>query len=108
MGNQRNATTASPQIHSPILVLRVNIASEVLEGPETPHDRDVDDHDRERYGREGGCEGDVVSNPDVREDDVADQLRARSADQPGCDVVAQREREREDRAGGDSGDGEGK
>src|SRR5262245_14720709 len=107
IGNQRNATTATPQTHSPILVPGVSI-SEVLEGAETPHDRDEHDHDRERHGREGGCEGDVVGDADVREDDVTDQLGVRTTDDPGCDVVAKREREREDRTCCDSRDGQGK
>ncbi len=44
----------------------------------------VDGHDRERYRRERGRERHVVRDADVREDDVADQLGARPAHEPGA------------------------
>ena len=47
--------------------------------------------------------GTLFAMPDVREDDVADQLGARPTHERRRDVVAEREREREDRAGGDPG-----
>src|SRR5438552_13695651 len=72
------------------------------ERPEAPGDEQVDRHDRERDQREGGSEGDVVRDPDAVVDDVADERRL--PNELNDDVIAEGEREREDRASDDPGD----
>src|SRR5438128_1828716 len=61
---------------------------------------DHDDHDRDEGER--GRVGQVVGDALVDVDDVADELLA-AAHQVGDDVVPQRQREGEDRAGRDAG-----
>src|SRR3954452_15603278 len=78
------------------LIVRAH-PSDVLEGPEPPGDQEVGDHDDDRDQRQGGGERLVVS--DVAVDDVAEELVV--GDQAGGDVVAEGEREGEDRAGDD-------
>ena len=56
---------------------------------------------RERNQGEGGSEGDVVRDPDAVVDHVPDE--GGLPDELDHDVVAEREREREDRAGDDAG-----
>ena len=69
--------------------------------PSAPREQQVDDHHRDGHRRERGREREVVRDADVDVDDVADELRAR--DERRRDVVAERQREGEDRAGRDRG-----
>src|ERR671910_1443463 len=71
--------------------------SQVVERSYPPNQQQVDDHDDHRHRRERGCEREVVGDADVDVDDVADELRAR--DELWRDVVAERQREGEDRPG---------
>ena len=73
--------------------------SERLERAEPARDREVDAHDDHRDHRERRRERDVRVDADEAVDDVPDEARARPADEQRRDVVAEREREREDRAG---------
>ena len=70
---------------------------QVLERPGAARQEQVDDHDRDRHERIGRGERQVVGDADVVVDHVADELGAR--DDLRRDVVTEREREREDRAG---------
>ena len=74
----------------------------MLEGAEPPGGQQVDGHDRERHGGEGSREGRVVGDAEVAVDDRADQLVVVAAHDRRRDEVAEREREREDRAGHDA------
>ena len=67
-----------------------------LERAQPPGDQEVDDHDDDRHRGERRRERQVVRDADVGVDDVADELRARH--ELRRDVVAERQREREDRA----------
>src|SRR5665811_413534 len=67
---------------------------DVFEGAQAAGDQQVGDHDDDRDEGEGGGERQVVD--DVVEDDVADELVV--GDEARGDVVAQRQREGEDRA----------
>ena len=79
--------------------------SERIEGPEAFGDGQVDRHDRDRHDGEGGGERDVAGRALVQIDGHADE-GPRVADDAGNDVVAQGQREGEDRAGGDAGNSE--
>ena len=57
----------------------------------------------ERDRRERRGERNVVRDADGRVDDVADELRLGAAGEQRRDVVAERQREGEDRAGDDAG-----
>src|SRR5919108_2211289 len=76
-----------------------NRPSQVLERARALGEREVDDHDHDRDGREGCREGEVVRDADVRVDDVPDEVRV--PDDLRGDVVAEGQREREDRPGDD-------
>src|SRR5256885_10812361 len=96
------ASVTPTATRSSTLDRRESLISQVLERSEPAGDQEVGDHDQDRDGGEGGRERQVVG--DVVEDDIADELIVR--DQGRRDVVAHRQREREDRAGDDGGEGE--
>ena len=75
---------------------RASTIREVLERPRAAREQQVDDHHGDRDERVRRRQRQVVRHTDVVVDHVADELRAR--DDLGRDVVAEREREREDRA----------
>src|SRR6476659_5228151 len=94
------SATAIRSIHRERLESLIALASPssyVLEGPELAGDQEVGDHHHDRDQGQGRGEGLVVG--DVAEDDVADELLV--GDQARGDVVAEGEREGEDRAGDD-------
>ena len=70
--------------------------SERLERAEAPGDEQVDGHDRDRHEGERRGQRQVARHALLLEDDVADELVVR--DQARRDVVAEGQREREDRA----------
>src|SRR6478752_9642202 len=105
IGIHRNAKISTAHAQSPTRVARVSISapssdaatflapgtwrallegarrSQALEGAEALHQGEIDGHDRERNRRERGRERQVVRQPEVLEDDRADQRRARPADE---------------------------
>src|SRR5688500_6761496 len=77
--------------------------SERIEGPHAPGDRQIDAHDDDRNHGESSGKRDVSGRALMGIDGLADE-EARLADDAGCDVVAERQREGEDRAGDDAGE----
>src|SRR5262245_29758535 len=80
-------------------------ASQALEGAEALHRDEVDDNDQQRPQRERGGER-LVGSQERALDQVADEPDLPLGDDFRDDVVAEREREREHRPGGDGGDEE--
>src|SRR3954468_4749956 len=76
---------------------RASPSSDRLERAEPPGEHEVDPHHDHRDSRERGGKWDV-GLADLVVDDVADEARARTAYEERRDEVAEREREREDRA----------
>src|SRR3954471_2759372 len=99
MGRYRKASTPTLLIRSRILTGRDSVIarrSQRIEGAQPPRDEQVADHDgdRDQGVRSRQRQVDVGG---VVVDDVADELGVR--DEVGRDVVTQRQREGEDRAG---------
>src|SRR6266516_1172138 len=94
-GIQRNATTSTVQIPSPMRVPRV-CTSEGLERAKPLRDQEIRGHDDNRDGGEGGRERHVSVDTDLLLDDVADEVVLPSTHQRRRDEVAEREREGED------------
>src|SRR5438874_7152465 len=95
-GIQRNAITSTVAIRSPIRVALVS-TSDRLERAEAPRDQEVEAHHDDRYRRESRGEGNVRL-ADLLLDDVADEARARTADEQRRDEVAEGQREQIGRA----------
>src|SRR5581483_9495250 len=103
IGTCRNRTTSVVQTPSAILVPR-RATLEGLERAGPPRQQEVDRHHDERDRSEGRCEREVARGAEAgRVDDVADERRPRAADERRSDVVAERQREGEDRAGDNAG-----
>ena len=100
IGRCRKRTTSAVQTPSPMR--SPGSPSERLERAEPARDHEVDGHDDQRDRRERGRERQVVRDPSPSVDDVADEARAGAADERRRDVVAERQREREDRARDDA------
>src|SRR5262252_10972293 len=103
IGTNRNSSTPTTQIRSPARATRPSItvpfSSHGLERAEQPRAEQVENHDHDGHHGERGRERQVVGRPDVGVDGVADEVGARPAYQQRGDVVAQGQREGEDRAG---------
>ena len=81
--------------------MRPSSRSQRLEGAQPARDDEIDGHDEDGDGGEGGGERDVGVDADVTLDHVADELVLAAADQERRDEITEGEGEREDRAGDD-------
>src|SRR5436305_10064756 len=95
IGMNRNASTRPTQIRSATRSPRDSIRAllDGLERAEGPGAEQVDGHDHDGHHGHGRGERDVVRDPDVRVDDVPDEVRAGPADQQRGDVVPEGQRE---------------
>src|SRR5262245_48685487 len=103
-GRMRNSTPPMAATRKPRpagLPLR---PSERIEGPEALGNRQIDAHHDDRDEGEGGGHRDVAGGALQAVDGHADE-RPGAADLLRDDVVAEGQREGEDRAGGDAGNG---
>src|SRR5215211_2085153 len=82
----------------------ISIGLEGVERAEATRDDEVNDHHDDRYEGIGSGERLISGHADVLVDDVADEVRRRHEGR--CDEVAERQREREDRAGHNRWEGE--